>query len=116
MSASAIVVATPSSARTTVSVAVQLSITPSRSVIAAGRVAVDGDWAGISSVWVSPDHRRQGLGAVVRAARLGWAAERGATTAYLQVRGDNPSALTLYDRLGFATHHAYRYLAADRTV
>ena len=41
---------------------------------------------------------------------LEWAAERGATTAYVQTRGDNPPALALYERLGFVTHHAYRYL------
>jgi ribosomal protein S18 acetylase RimI-like enzyme len=45
------------------------------------------------------------------AALVGWGAERGATTAYLQVLADNAPALALYDRLGFATHHAYRYLA-----
>jgi ribosomal protein S18 acetylase RimI-like enzyme len=41
---------------------------------------------------------------------VGWAAERGAATLYLQTRGDNPGALALYDRLGFVTHHTYRYL------
>jgi N-acetylglutamate synthase len=64
-------------------------------------------------VWVSPDHRRRGLGLVVMAGLLGWAAERGATTAYLQVRGDNPAALALYDRLGFRAHHTYRYLTTE---
>ena len=82
------------------------------SLVAKGRVATDGDWAGITDVWVSPEHRRQGLGVVVMDAMLDWAAERGATTAYLQVRGDNPGALTLYAGLGFRTHHTYRYLAA----
>ena len=82
------------------------------SVVAKGRVAADGDWAGITDVWVSPEHRRQGLGVVVMDAMLDWAAERGATTAYLQVRGDNPGALALYAGLGFRTHHTYRYLAA----
>jgi N-acetylglutamate synthase len=81
-------------------------------VVAKGRVSCDGDWAGITDVWVSPDHRRQRLGFVVMAAMLDWAAERGATTAYLQVRGDNAAGLTLYARLGFRTHHTYRYLAA----
>jgi N-acetylglutamate synthase len=85
-------------------------------VIAKGRAACahDGgeDWVGISNVWVSPDHRRRGLALVVMAALLEWGAERGATTAYLQTRGDNPGALALYDRLGFVTHHAYRYLRA----
>lgn len=79
---------------------------------ARGRVACDGDWAGITDVWVAPGHRRQGLGLVVMATLLGWAAERGATTTYLQVRGDNSPALALYDRLGFRTHHTYRYLTA----
>ncbi len=44
------------------------------------------------------------------AALLEWAAELGATTAYLQVLGDNEPALALYDGLGFTTHHAYAYL------
>jgi len=79
-------------------------------VVAKGRVARgsgavpgDEDWAGITNVWVSPGQRRSGLGTVVMEALLSWAAERGATTAYLQVRGDNPSALAAYDRLGLRT-------------
>jgi ribosomal protein S18 acetylase RimI-like enzyme len=75
-----------------------------------GRVPGDEDWAGITDIWVSPEHRRRGLGTVVMRALLEWAAERGATTAYLQVRGDNPEAIAAYERLGFLTHHAYRYL------
>ncbi|MEP7091631.1 MAG: GNAT family N-acetyltransferase, partial [Nocardioidaceae bacterium] len=89
-------------------------------LVARGRVACAGDgaadwaadWAGITDVWVSPDHRRQGLGLVVLDALVEWAAERGATTAYLQVRADNAPARALYDALGFRTHHTYRYLAA----
>ncbi len=83
-------------------------------VVAKGRVAVSGDWAGITDVWVSPDHRRLGLASVVMHALLGWAAEHGATTTYLQTRADNSPALALYERLGFVTHHAYRYLSATR--
>ena len=81
-------------------------------VVAKGRVAGDGDWAGITDVWVSADHRRRGLALVVMAELLEWAAERGAATAYLQVRGDNAPGLALYAGLGFRTHHTYRYLAA----
>lgn len=81
-------------------------------VVAKGRVSHVDDWAGITDVWVSPEHRRRGLAVEVVRELVGWAAERGATTAYLQVRGDNPAALALYERLGFATHHEYRYLAA----
>jgi GNAT superfamily N-acetyltransferase len=78
---------------------------------ASGVAAVDGDWAGFRSIEVSPERRREGLGLAVMAALLGWAAERGATTAYLQVIGDNTPALALYERLGFVEHHRYRYLA-----
>ena len=53
----------------------------------------------------------QGLAVAVMAALLEWGAERGATTAYLQVLGDNAPALALYEGMGFTTHHAYRYLA-----
>ena len=58
-------------------------------------------------MWIS---RRRGLGRAVMAALLGWGAERGATTAYLQVLGHNAPALALYDSMGFTTHHAYAYL------
>jgi ribosomal protein S18 acetylase RimI-like enzyme len=81
-------------------------------VVAKGRVAGEGDWAGITDVWVSPGHRRRGLGLVVMHAMVEWAAERGASTAYLQTRADNAPALALYAQLGFRTHHTYRYLAA----
>jgi ribosomal protein S18 acetylase RimI-like enzyme len=50
----------------------------------------------------------------VIAALLDWGAEQGASTVYLQVLADNQAALGLYDRLGFTTHHAYRYLAPSR--
>lgn len=81
-------------------------------VIAKGRIGCgrDDDWAGITDVWVDPAHRREGLALVVLGRLLGWAAERGVSTAYLQVRGDNEPALALYERLGFTPHHSYRYL------
>jgi GNAT superfamily N-acetyltransferase len=78
---------------------------------ASGMAAYGDDWVGFRSIEVAPEHRRQGLGVAVMAALLEWGAERGATTAYLQVLGDNVAALALYERLGFVTHHAYRYLA-----
>jgi GNAT superfamily N-acetyltransferase len=78
---------------------------------AVGVGAYRDDWVGYRGIEVAPEHRRQGLGVAVMAALLEWGAERGATTAYLQVLGDNVAALALYERLGFVTHHAYRYLA-----
>jgi N-acetylglutamate synthase len=78
---------------------------------ASGVAAMDGDWVGFRSIAVDAGHRRQGLGLAVMAALVERAAERGATTAYLQVLGDNDPALALYARLGFVEHHRYRYLA-----
>ena len=93
---------------------------PGGEVIAKGRAAcgdrAGDDWVGVTNVWVSSAHRRKGLALTVMGALLEWGAERGATTAYLQTRADNPGALALYDRLGFATHHTYRYLTAPPDV
>lgn len=78
---------------------------------ARGVAAYADDWVGLRSIAVDTGQRRQGLGLAVVAALLEWGAERGATTAYLQVLGDNAPAVAMYEALGFQTHHAYRYLA-----
>lgn len=78
--------------------------------VAVARAAYDRDWLGLHALNVEPARRRQGLALNLVAAMLEWGAERGATTAYLQVLADNEGALQLYQRLGFTTHHAYRYL------
>ena len=77
---------------------------------ATGTAAYADDWVGFRAIEVTPEHRREGLGLAVMEALLEWGAERGATTAYLQVIGDNQPALALYERLGFREHHRYRYL------
>jgi GNAT superfamily N-acetyltransferase len=77
---------------------------------AQGVAAYARDWVGFRSIEVDPARRREGLGLAVMGALLEWGAEQGATTAYLQVLGDNAGALALYRGLGFTTHHAYRYL------
>jgi GNAT superfamily N-acetyltransferase len=78
--------------------------------VASGVAAYDRDWVGFRSIEVDPTLRRKGLALTVMAALLEWGAEQGATTAYLQVLGDNAAALELYAGLGFDTHHAYHYL------
>jgi GNAT superfamily N-acetyltransferase len=77
---------------------------------ASGVAAYADDWVGFRSIQVAPEQRRRGLGLAVMGALIEWGAEQGATTAYLQVLGDNAPALELYAGLGFATHHSYRYL------
>ena len=69
---------------------------------------------GLSALWTHPDHRRQGLGNAVVRELLEWAAEAGATSTYLQAEAVNGPALAAYERLGFLTHHGYRYLRSPR--
>ncbi len=78
--------------------------------VASGVAAYADDWVGFRGLEVHPDHRRRGLGLALMASLLEWGAEQGATTAYLQVLGDNEPAIGLYGRLGFREHHRYRYL------
>jgi ribosomal protein S18 acetylase RimI-like enzyme len=40
--------------------------------------------------------------------------EEGASGAYLQVEADNEGARSMYDRMGFTTHHAYHYRRAPK--
>ncbi len=82
--------------------------------VASGVAAYADDWVGFRTIEVDPAERGRRLGLLVMTELLGWAAERGATTAYLQVLGDNERAHALYDGLGFVEHHRYRYLAAPR--
>ncbi|MBV9096549.1 MAG: GNAT family N-acetyltransferase [Frankiaceae bacterium] len=80
---------------------------------AIARVAVDGRWAGLFAVEVAPSARRQGLGRAVSAAALRWAVQQGARHAYLQVAEGNDGARSLYERLGFASHHHYTHWVAS---
>ncbi len=81
---------------------------------AQGFASFEDDWVGFRGIEVAPEHRRQGLARTIMAALLEWGAERGATTAYLQVLGHNDAALALYAGMGFTTHHAYAYLTPPR--
>ena len=81
---------------------------------ARGRAALDGDWVGLHTVEVHPDHRRRGLATRVIVELLDWAAGLGATTAWLHVETHNAAAIGLYEGLGFRTHHTARYLTSPR--
>jgi GNAT superfamily N-acetyltransferase len=83
-------------------------------VAAMGDPHSEDDWVGFRTIEVDPAERGRKLGLLVMAELLEWGAELGATTAYLQVLGDNARAHALYDGLGFVEHHHYRYLAAPR--
>ncbi|GIF06316.1 GNAT family N-acetyltransferase [Actinoplanes siamensis] len=78
-------------------------------LVAIARGAITGPerWLGVSLVQTAPSARRQGLGRHVVRGLAQWAAQRGATRAYLQVEERNTSAVALYGQLGFSTHHTY---------
>jgi len=78
-------------------------------LLAIGRGAVTGPdrWLGVSLVQTAPAARRRGLGQHLVRALAGWATQRGATRAYLQVEERNTGASALYQGLGFRTHHTY---------
>lgn len=76
---------------------------------AIGRCVVDGRWAGFAAVEVDPALRRRGLASTVMAALAQRALDEGASAAWLQVESDNAGARALYERLGFAAHHAYHH-------
>lgn len=78
--------------------------------VAAGLVVVSGRYAGVFSVAVAPDHRRQGLATRMMDAAGAWALDRGADTMFLQVFGENTAALGLYEQLGYTEQYRYSYL------
>lgn len=67
----------------------------------------DNDLAGIMSLSVAKERRREGLGLEILTSALRWARMRSARSAWLQVKATNAPALALYERLGF--REAYRY-------
>ena len=67
-------------------------------------------------LWVSPEHRRNGLGTLMCGELVRWGRENGATHAYLQVAVDNTDAQALYRDLGFGEHHRYRYARPDDAI
>lgn len=81
---------------------------------AIGRCVVDGRWAGFAAIEVAPERRGEGLASAVMTELSRRALEEGASAAYLQVERDNGPARALYDKLGFADHHAYHYLRAPQ--
>ncbi|MEZ3177666.1 GNAT family N-acetyltransferase [Streptomyces pimonensis] len=82
---------------------------------AIGRCVVDGRWAGFAAVEVDPARRRRGLATAVMAALARRALDEGASAAWLQVEDDNAGARALYDRMGFAAHHAYHHYRAPES-
>jgi ribosomal protein S18 acetylase RimI-like enzyme len=74
----------------------------------------DNDLAGIMSLSVARERRREGLGLEILTSALRWARMRSARSAWLQVKADNVPALALYGRIGFREAYRYSYWRKDR--
>ena len=82
--------------------------------VAVGRAALCPDrWVGLAAIEVVPAARRRGLAKLVIDALLDWAADQGASDAFLEVAPENVPAVRLYESLGFTTRHTYHYRAVS---
>jgi len=79
-----------------------------------GMAAIDRGFAEIGSVMVDSGYRGRGLGRALVEALLGWAKEREAAQAFLQVDVANAPARRLYGGLRFAELCRYRTMVLDR--
>jgi len=108
-------IATPAAARAVLSGSPDqlfASLETGGAVIGVARVAFARMWAGVSAVHVAQDHRRTGAAVQLMGALADASRARGVRTMYLQVAHANSPARSLYDQLGFSTHHEYCYLGA----
>ena len=79
-------------------------------VAGVARIAFARGWAGVFALHVEPEHRRTGVGTQLMGALADATRARGIRSVYLQVLKASSPAHGLYGRLGFSTHHEYRYL------
>ena len=74
------------------------------------RLAFAQGWAGVFALQVPPEHRRTGVAVQLMGALADASRSRGIRSMYVQVLKARSPAWGLYQRLGFSTHHEYRYL------
>ena len=77
--------------------------------VAIGRIATSGKWSLATRVFVKPEFRGKGIGALLMRALMAAAKGDGATKVGLQVDSENGAGLALYKSMGFRFHHFYNY-------
>lgn len=77
--------------------------------VCGGLVVTEPPWAGIFDVVTAEAYRGRGLASALTTAMLDWAADHGASRAYLQVDADNAAARAVYGQHGFVDRYAYWY-------
>ena len=78
---------------------------------AIARLGVSDGWGGVGAMWVAPDQRGRGLAQALLGALAGEAKALGCVSMHLQVEAENSAAISVYERVGFRTHHWYAYLS-----
>ncbi len=81
-------------------------------LVGVARVAYAQVWAGVSALYVAPQHRRTGVAVQLMSALADASSARGIRSLYVQVAQANSPARSLFQRLGFNIHHEYLYLGA----
>ncbi len=90
-----------------------LSLRDAGRTVAVARGSLSEGWAGVTAVEVAEDYRRRGLPRLLLAEISRWAAERGATSAFLQAAAANGPAHTLYLSAGLTVHQRYDCLTSS---
>ncbi len=77
--------------------------------IGSGLGVLEDGYIGLFEIVILKDERNKGNGYKIVNSILNWGATNGADNAYLQVMIDNPSALSLYEKIGFKEEYKYWY-------
>lgn len=77
--------------------------------VASVRLAYSPGWVGVFDLHVLEEFRRAGYARTLMGHAARQAQARGVRSVYLQVSADNAGAISLYESLGFTTHHEYWY-------
>ena len=85
-----------------------LSILINGQSVGSGRIAFTDSWGVITHVFVTSEHRRQGIGRSIMHALATTAREHGCARLTLQVDSSDSAALSLCESLGFRLHHRDR--------
>ena len=76
---------------------------------AVGLAVAERGYVGLFDITTHPEMRNRGLGEQLILHLLQWGKTNGATHSYLQVKTNNPPALRLYEKLGYAELYQYWY-------
>jgi len=90
-----------------------VSLRHNGNLIALGTVVVERGWAGLSNIVVDAKHRGKGAGTALLRSIVNWSLCNGADQLYLQVIGDNSTALSLYRKHGFTPLFQHHYRLFD---